>query len=180
MPSFRGRQTCLRNMRRIWCEHRCGRLRIVRFEAVHVLNDIRGPRLLYVQSACGCRHSEKSVVNNKLLRIHIGRPPVSRMRGLCVHSPSLRLQIFVHVPVKEHVFHRVHAVKRPSPDRHTRSRQVRPIPPCSSAPERCHIILFVPVRCACTHDITVFVVFGGILAPLGCMRPSRAHRSGLR
>ena len=102
------------------------------------------------------------------------------MLGLFVHSPSLRLQVFVHVHVKEHVFHRVHAVKRSSPDRHTRSRQVCHGPPCSVAPGRRNVSLFGPVRCAYTHDIAVFVIFGGILAPLGCMQPSRAHRSRLR
>ena len=135
---------------------------------------------MQLQGAYGCRHSGKSVADNMLFRIYIGRPPIGMMLGLFLHSPSLRLQVFVHVHVKEHMFHRVHAVKRSSPDRHTRSRQVCHGPPCSVAPGRRNVSLFGPVRCTYIHDIAVFVIFGGILAPLGCMRPSRAHRSRLR
>lgn len=132
------------------------------------------------QTVCGCMHSGRNVANNRLFGdIGNGCPLVGRMLSFFIHTWSLRMLVFIHVPIKLHMFHNVHAVMRSSPNRHIRSWQVCSIPLYSVAPWCCHESLIGLVLYACTPEIAVFIIFSGILAALGSMRPFRMHRARL-
>ena len=131
---------------------------------------------MWWQSPCGCKHSGRNVANNMLFDdIRNGRPPIDMMLILFIQTPSLRVPVFISIPIKVHMFYHVYVVMRSSPNRHIRSRQMCHVFLCCAALGRCHKILIGPVLCACTHDIAVFIIFGGILAPLDSMRPSRMY-----